>query len=56
MATIEPESAAPEPRPWGGGMTLLLGFLIFLGYSIVQGLALAPLLVMRQWMIRPRAP
>jgi membrane protease YdiL (CAAX protease family) len=39
-------SAASLPlRPWGAGMTLVFGGVIFLAYSILQGMALVPVLL-----------
>lgn len=40
----------PRPRnagPWGPGVTILFGLVIFLGYSVAQGLAMAPMVVMQ---------
>jgi membrane protease YdiL (CAAX protease family)/REP element-mobilizing transposase RayT len=31
--------------PWGAGMTLVFGFVIFLAYSVIQSLAMAPVLM-----------
>ncbi len=45
------ESGRPQQegvgRPWGPGMTLLFGFVLFLVYSIAQTLALVPMLVVQ---------
>ncbi|MCC7375911.1 MAG: CPBP family intramembrane metalloprotease [Verrucomicrobiales bacterium] len=40
----------PRPRnagPWGPGVTILFGLVIFLGYSVAQGLAMAPMVVLQ---------
>lgn len=40
-----PSDGTPSSRPWGAGMTLVFGAVIFLAYSIVQGMALVPVLL-----------
>lgn len=40
-------SGRREAGPWGPGMTLIFGGVLFLGYSLVQGAALFPLMLAR---------
>ncbi len=45
---LDPQPLASNPvqakGPWGAGMTLVFGFVVFLAYSIIQTLAMAPVL------------
>lgn len=40
------EAAGAARGPWGPGMTLLFGGILFLAYSVAQGVAMIPLMVL----------
>lgn len=46
-AGMNPSAASPSSRPWGAGMTLVFGGVIFFAYSIIQGATLVPILVLQ---------
>lgn len=47
MSEAAQSEIVPAPGPWGAGMTLVFGGAIFFVYALVQGVAMAPLLILQ---------